>query len=318
MKALVTGAGGFIGSHLCERLIDEGINVIGVDSFTPYYDPRLKRENFSQIADKGVETIEADLMSVELDPLLEDVDVVFHQAGEPGVRASWEQLEDYQRQNISATYSLLDAAKRTNLARFVYASSSSIYGTASTHPTSELELPQPVSPYGMTKLAGEHLCRMFAENFDVPTVSLRYFTVFGPRQRPDMAFRRLITAALSGQAFPLYGDGKQVRDFTYVDDVIEANFRAATQPDVPPGLVVNIAGGGAWSLSEVIAEVERLSGTKVELERSGPQHGDVRRTSGATDVAWSKLKWKPKVSVTDGLERQFSWQSELLRRTKLS
>jgi nucleoside-diphosphate-sugar epimerase len=307
MKALVTGAAGFVGSHLSERLLQDGFEVIGVDCFTSFYDEAAKRSNLAGIDHPRFTLREIDLTTDDLEPFIADADLIFHQAGQPGVRDSWDQFEGYQHHNVIGTNRLLDATRGSGVKRLVYASSSSVYGNAERHPTTEADLPQPVSPYGVTKLAAEHLCRVYATNFGVPTVSLRYFTVFGPRQRPDMAFHRLIEAALDGSAFPLFGDGSQIRDFTYVDDVVEANIRAAIEPGIDPGLVVNVAGGGASTIAEVIAQVEHLTGQPIELDRLPVPPGDVRQTSGSIDLAKLALGWEPTVDVATGLERQVQW-----------
>ena len=231
MRALITGAAGFIGSHLVEALVADGWDVVGVDCLTPYYDVTQKLGNVEELRTSvDLELIDADLRTSPLEPLLDGVDAVFHQAGQPGVRASWDDFESYVEHNILATRRLLEAARGTNVTRFVYASSSSVYGDAVSYPTREETLPMPQSPYGVSKLAAEHLCNVYARNWAVPVVSLRYFTVFGPRQRPDMATHRLIRAALEGGSFPMYGTGDQVRDFTYVGDVVAANLAAANRP----------------------------------------------------------------------------------------
>ena len=309
MRALVTGSAGFIGSHLAERLVALGWEVVGVDDFTSYYDQEQKRHNLDGLVDSpAFRLVEADLSdpATDLDGLIGAADVVFHQAGQPGVRASWDQFDSYVRHNIEVTNRMLLAARDHGVDRFVYASSSSIYGDADQYPTSEDVRPQPVSPYGVTKLAGEHLCGVFARNYGVPTVALRYFTVYGPRQRPDMGMHRLIEVALGSGSFPLFGDGTQVRDFTYVDDVVEANLRAATEP-ITPGLVVNVAGGGAATLLDVIAIIEGLTGQPVVLDPQGEQPGDVVRTGGDTRRAAEALGWKPMVSLEEGLARQVEW-----------
>jgi len=307
MRALVTGAAGFVGSHLAEHLVAAGWDVIAVDCLSPYYDTQQKKDNLAAIERSAAVSVRnEDLLTADLPMLLEGVDVVFHQAGQPGVRASWDTFDSYLEQNVMATRRLLDAARGATLRRFVYASSSSVYGNALSYPTHEDVLPRPQSPYGVTKLAAEHLCGVYARNWGVPTVALRYFTVFGPRQRPDMAMHRLIEAALTQASFPIFGDGSQVRDFTYIDDVVAANIAAAAA-DVPSGLVVNVAGGGSSALSEVIRIVEGLTGRAIALDRRGAQAGDVERTGGAIDRARSALGWSPQVSVADGLARQVDW-----------
>jgi len=311
MRALVTGAAGFIGSHLVERLAADGWDVVGVDNLTQYYDVAQKRANLAEVqARSGVEIDQVDLLTADLDSLLEGADVVFHQAGQPGVRASWDDFGSYTDQNVMATQRLLAAAP-PSLGRFVFASSSSVYGNATSYPTHEQMLPRPQSPYGVTKLAAEHLCGVYARTMGVHTVSLRYFTVFGPRQRPDMAMHRLIRAALEGTSFPLFGSGEQVRDFTFVGDIAEANVRAATA-DVAPGMVLNIAGGGATTLLEVISTIEELAGKPIGLERQGNQAGDVERTGGSTDAAKAALGWEPSVPLLEGLARQIRWHEAFL------
>ena len=307
MRALVTGVAGFVGSHLVARLCGDGWEVLGVDCLTPYYDVAQKRSNLSEIAGlAGFEHADADLRTTDIQALLSGVDVVFHQAGQPGVRSSWDEFDSYVDHNVLVTQRLLEAARSARLERFVFASSSSVYGNALAYPTSEEALPRPQSPYGVTKLAAEHLCGVYARNWGVPTVSLRYFTVFGERQRPDMAMHRLVEAALSGESFPLYGTGEQVRDFTYVADVVAANM-AASAADAPPGTVVNIAGGGAVTLAEVVDVVERLTGRAIDLDRQPVQAGDVTRTGGSIDTASTILGWRPQVSVVEGLQRQVRW-----------
>ena len=309
MRALVTGAAGFVGSHLVERLAGEGWDVVGIDCLTPYYDVGQKRDNLAAVRrSSSVEVHDADLRSADLATLLDAVDVVFHQAGQPGVRASWDAFDSYVEHNLLATRRLLEAARSTQVSRVVFASSSSVYGNIGTYPTREDMLPRPQSPYGVTKLAAEHLCGVYARNWDVPTVSLRYFTVFGPRQRPDMAMHRLVEAALSGSSFPIFGNGDQIRDFTYVDDVVAANLAAATA-DVTPGTVVNIAGGGSTTLSDVIKTIERLTGRPIALDRRPVEPGDVDRTGGSIDMAGQLLGWAPHITVEDGLERQVAWHS---------
>lgn len=315
MRALVTGAAGFIGSHICEGLRARGWEVVAVDVFSPYYDLPQKRSNASEVASAGSRVTTVDLANDDLEPLVEGVDAVFHQAGQPGVRSSWDDFDTYLEHNVRATHRLLEAVRHHPLRRFVFASSSSVYGDALTYPTDEDTVPRPKSPYGVTKLAAEHLCGVYARNWAVPTVALRYFTVFGPRQRPDMAMHRLIEAALGGPAFPLYGSGSQVRDFTYVGDVVAANL-ASVEADVPPGSVMNIAGGDSTTLSEVIALVEEITGHDVPLDRLPPQAGDVERTGGSTERAGRLLGWAPSVSVAEGLRLQAAWHRSRLSTPK--
>lgn len=307
MKALVTGAAGFIGGHLVEALSESGWDVTAVDSFTPYYDVTQKRANWKAVSTRpNVLAVDQDLFEVDLVRLLADTDVVFHQAGQPGVRASWDEFDSYVAANIRLTQRLLEAARVSGLRRFVFASSSSIYGDADVYPTVEAALPRPVSPYGVTKLAAEHLCGVYARNWAVPTVSLRYFTVYGPRQRPDMAMHRMIRSALDDSVFPLFGTGEQVRDFTYVSDVVAANL-AVVEHEVEPGAVFNVAGGGGHSMNEVIETVGRLIGIPVRLERQGHQRGDVTRTGGSTERIWKAVGWRPVTDLETGLKAQIEW-----------
>jgi UDP-glucuronate 4-epimerase len=310
MHALVTGAAGFVGSHLAEALLDAGYAVRGIDCFTPYYDVAQKRSNVVPLLEReGFSLVEANLLDGDLKSLLDGIDVVFHQAGQPGVRLSWaDQFRTYVDLNVVATQRLLEAARaHGDLHRFVYASSSSVYGNAERYPTLETDLPAPFSPYGVTKLAAEHLCNLYAANSGLlPVVSLRYFTVYGPRQRPDMAFHRLMECALTGTVFELYGTGEQIRDFTFVHDVVVANIRAA-ESDVSPGTVVNIAGGGSTSMAEVIDLIGRLNGTPVDVERRPAQSGDVARTGGSIERAEAILGWRPSVGLEEGLARQLEW-----------
>ena len=308
MKALVTGVAGFIGSNLADRLLAEGWHVRGVDCFTPYYDRDLKTANVAEaLQHEHFEMIEADLLTADLGSLLHDVDVVFHQAAQPGVRLSWaDGFRTYNELNVNLTQRLLEAVRQHPISRFVYASSSSVYGQAPRWPTSESDVTQPHSPYGVTKLAGELLCNAYAANFGVPTVSLRYFTVYGPRQRPDMATHRLIEAARHGTSFPLYGDGQQIRDFTFVGDVVDANVRAATH-DLASGVVMNVAGGSSTRLVDLVDLVGNVVGQPVPVQWLPAEPGDVLRTGGLADRARDLLGWTPQVSVEQGVRRQVAW-----------
>jgi len=311
VRALVTGGAGFIGSHLVEALLDEGDQVRLVDCLTDYYDVGQKEANLDRLASRpGAEIVLADLRESDITPMLDGIDVVYHQAGQPGVRLSWaEGFAAYDTCNILATQRLLEACRVATIDRFVFASSSSVYGEAPRYPTIESDLPRPRSPYGVTKLAAEHLCGLYAAAWGVPTVSLRYFTVYGPAQRPDMSFHRLCEAALGGDAFPLLGDGSQIRSFTYVDDVVEANRRAA-QADLEPGTVINVAGGSSVRLTDVIELVEELSGSELPVERLPAAPGDVARTGGSIELAGQLLGWEPKIEIRDGLASQLEWHRE--------
>lgn len=317
---LVTGAAGFIGSHLTDRLLADGHTVRGVDCFTDYYDPSAKHRNLgSALGNPGFELAKIDLAVDPVEPLLDGVDVVFHQAGQPGVRLSWaDGFGAYAERNIIATQRLLEACRSRSLRRFVFASSSSVYGNCDRYPTAETDLPRPFSPYGVTKLAAEHLCSAYAENFGVPVISLRYFTVYGPRQRPDMAFHRLIEAGLGGPPFPAYGDGTQIRSFTYVGDVVSANLAAVSAEDLCPGEVFNVSGGSEISMREVYSLVDGLLGVEVERDGQPPASGDVHRTGGSIERAQRLLGWSPRVPVRYGLAEQLAWHRAMRGQASIS
>ena len=306
--ALVTGCAGFIGSHLTEALLARGDHVRGVDAFTPYYEPDRKRRNLApSLAHDGFELVEADLRRDPVEELLDGVEVVYHLAAQPGVRVSWSDgFPTYVEHNVLATQRLLESLRERAVRRVVYASSSSVYGNAARYPTSEDDLPRPHSPYGVTKLAAEHLCGLYAENYGIPTVSLRYFTVYGPRQRPDMGFSRFLAAIREHRPLPVYGDGEQVRDFTFVSDVVAATI-AAGAADVAPGAVFNVAGGSETTVNALLALLGELVGGPCPVERLPAQPGDVRRTGGAIDRARALLGWSPTVSLREGLTRQLEW-----------
>lgn len=313
MRALVTGAAGFVGSHLVRHLRAQGHDVIGLDSFTEYYDITLKRANAEAARRAGAHIIDGDLNVVDLQRLLAGVEVIFHLAGQPGVRACWgKDFSTYTYCNIEATQRLLEACRNSRtLYRLVYASSSSVYGNAERYPTSELDRPQPFNPYGVTKLAAEHLCNLYAEGFGVPTVALRYFTVYGPGQRPDMAFSRFAMAAARHDPITVYGSGEQIRDFTYVEDVVAANLLAAARP-VRPGTVLNVAGGSHTSVNEVLRIFEDVSGTTLSVKHVAAAAGDVHQTGGDTTAIRSVLQWEPTVELREGIERQFHWAAALV------
>jgi UDP-glucuronate 4-epimerase len=309
MRTLVTGAAGFVGSHLAEALLARGDTVVGVDCFTPYYDRSDKEQNIAAaVACAGFELVEADLRAADIEALLDGVDAVFHQAAQAGVRLSWSDgFADYVGHNVLATHRLLEAVQRARpAARVVYGSSSSVYGNQPRYPATETDLPRPYSPYGVTKLAAEHLCGLYAENWDVHTVSLRYFTVFGPRQRPDMSIHRLCEAAVCGTTFPRYGDGTQVREFTFVSDIVAGNLAAADR-DVAPGSYFNLAGGAEITLNELIALVGEVAGSPVTVDPEPTQPGDSLRNGGAIGRARDLLGWVPEVSLRDGIAAQVAW-----------
>lgn len=311
MRALVTGAAGFIGSTLSEHLVACGDEVVGIDCFTDYYERSVKERNLALLRSMPAFTfIEDDLADVSLEPLVASVDAVFHLAAQPGVRGSWgASFETYVRNNIRVTQRLLEAARPVGLKSFVYASSSSVYGDAQSLPTPESVCPRPVSPYGVTKLAAEHLCELYRASYGIPTASLRLFTVYGPRQRPDMAFARLVRAGLTGSVFELYGDGTQTRDFTYVDDVVRAMRNAAVKEWCG---VANIGGGERTSLAAAIAVIEGLCGT-LRVVREGVARGDVGHTGADTRLARAELGFAPETTIDVGLAAMVAAEGQAVR-----
>jgi nucleoside-diphosphate-sugar epimerase len=313
-KVVVTGAAGFIGSHLAARLLAEGYDVVGVDSIVDYYDVRVKRDNLSGLlASDRFLFIEDSINNIDLDDLLEGVDTVFHQAAQAGVRASWgTQFEEYIDSNIRATQALCEAAKNRPLKRLVYASSSSIYGETAELPMKETHATRPVSPYGVTKLDGENLCLLYAHNHAAPVVSLRYFTVYGPRQRPDMAFHRFIRAALTQSPIDVYGNGTQTRDFTYVDDIVAANLAAMDYHGQER--VFNVGGGSRVSLNHVLDLIGRTTGRELDVRFSDRQRGDVTHTFADCELARRELGYTPSVTLEEGIEREIEWIESIYRR----
>jgi UDP-glucose 4-epimerase len=308
-RALVTGCAGFIGSHLTEALLKDGVSVVGVDCFNANYGRDQKLDNVRHSRDWDTfEFVPLDLASGDLEDLVSEVDVVFHLAAEPGVRSSWgSRFQRYVSNNIIATQQLLNAlATSDGDARLVYASSSSIYGEAETLPTRETATPAPVSPYGMTKLSGEHLCSVYHANHGVDAVSLRYFTVFGPRQRPDMAFNIFCRAAMLDEEIMVFGDGRQTRDFTFVADIVAAT-RAAGEAPVDSGGAYNIGGGLRTSLREVLEVIEGLAGKTLRVNYRDVQLGDVRDTGAETSKARSDLGFFPETALEEGLAAEFEW-----------
>jgi UDP-glucuronate 4-epimerase len=309
VKVVVTGVAGFIGSNLAKRLLEDvDVEVVGVDSLTDYYDVNLKRQNLKSIESDRFSFINADLSTMDLAPVMQGAAAVFHQAGQPGVRKSWgEDFAEYTTQNVLVTQRLLEQARREDaLEAFVYASSSSVYGDAESYPTSEADRPMPMSPYGVTKLAAEHLATLYGKNFGVPTVSLRYFTVYGPGQRPDMAFNKFLWAALRGEPIPVYGDGTQVREFTHVADIVDANIRAWKMRP-PVGSVINLSGGSSVTVNEVLGLIEKITGRELNIQHLDKVPGDVFRTGGSTDRAAELLKWAPSIDIESGLRSEYEW-----------
>lgn len=311
--SIVTGVAGFIGSNLAEALLKQGDQVIGIDQFNDYYDPQLKRKNISFLTTyDNFELIEANIQDLDWSSLCQQADVIYHQAAQAGVRASWgKRFIDYTERNINATQIMLEAAKNApNLQRFVHASTSSIYGDAETFPTPETLCPQPVSPYGITKLAAERLCQLYQKNFQVPVTILRYFSVYGPRQRPDMGFHKFFRAAILGEAIPIYGDGQQTRDFTYVGDVVAANLIAAQIPEAI-GDIFNIGGGSRVVLLEILDQIDQIVGFPLKRDYQEKAMGDARHTAADVTKAQKILGYQPKVSLKEGLEAEWQWIQSL-------
>ena len=311
MTALVTGAAGFIGSHLVSALLDRGMDVRGIDCFTDYY-PRSTKESNLDVNRRrpGFRFIEDRIQTTDLAALLDGVTHVFHLAAQAGVRKSWgRDFRIYTDNNVDATQQLLEACVGRPLHRFVYASSSSLYGDTAAIPMREDALPQPVSPYGVTKLAAEQLCYLYHVNHGVPATSVRYFTVYGPRQRPDMAFHRFFRAALDDQPIVIYGDGEQTRDFTFVADAVAATVAAGDRG--VPGRAYNIGGGSRVTVNDVLRIVETLVGHPLKIRREPVQKGDMRDTYADTSLARADLGFEPAVSLREGLESEYRWLSTL-------
>jgi UDP-glucose 4-epimerase len=307
MQLVVTGAAGFIGSWLSERLLALGHEVTGVDCLTDYYPPEVKRTNVEEaLKNPRFTLLEHDLLEADLSTLLDGCEVIFHQAAQAGVRASWGQsFEKYINNNVLATQRLLEATKELSIKRFVFASSSSIYGDAENIPVTELEPARPVSPYGVTKLAAENLCRLYHKNFGVPTISLRYFTVFGPRQRPEMAFHKCITAMVRNEPIPIFGGGEQTRDFTFIEDAIAANVLA--MENGRDGAVYNIGGGSRITLNGAIELLEGIIGKKAKRDQTASQKGDVLHTWSDTSLARAELGFEPRYDLEEGLREEVEW-----------
>ena len=303
---LVTGCAGFIGSNLVEALLARGDEVLGVDCFTDYYARSAKEGNLAAVAGaRGFRLLEADLAEMPIAPRLADVDGVFHLAAQPGVRGSWGQtFAVYSRDNIVTTQRVFEAAAAAGK-RVVWASSSSVYGNAERYPTREDVRPRPVSPYGVTKLCCEHLAVTFEESFGLDAVALRYFTVYGPRQRPDMAFSKIVSALATDGEFLVYGSGDQTRDVTYVGDAVAATIAAMDR--APAGAVYNVGGGSEISLRAVIDLAENLAGKRLRWRRTSHAAGDVRRTAADTSRARAELGWAPATTLEQGLRAHLAW-----------
>lgn len=305
-RYLVTGCAGFVGSHLGEALLARGDQVRGVDAFTDYYERPVKERNLEKLdGAAGFELVEADLADAPLAPLVDGVDGIFHLAAQPGVRGSWgSTFAIYARDNLVATQRLFEEAARAGK-RVVFASSSSVYGNAETYPTTEDLEPKPISPYGVTKMTCEHFARVYGESFGLDVIGLRYFTVYGPRQRPDMAFTRIAKALANGRAFTVLGSGDQSRDFTYVDDAVSATILSMERGR--SGAVYNVGGGTEATLREIIELGERLSGQSLDLIREPAAAGDVTRTAADTSRIRDDTGWQPKIALEAGFLAQLDW-----------
>jgi UDP-glucuronate 4-epimerase len=317
VRALVTGCAGFIGSHLTESLLGDGHDVLGVDCFNDNYARSQKLANLRTALEfESFHFARSDLAEADAARLLDGCDTVFHLAAEPGVRSSWgARFDVYLRNNVAATQRLLEAALRVGGLRFVYASSSSVYGEAERLPTPEDAAPQPLSPYGVTKLGAEQLCLLYHANHGLETVALRYFSVYGPRQRPDMAFNRFCRAALADDPITIYGDGRQTRDFTYVDDVVAAT-RAAASVDAAPGGVYNVGGGSRVSLRHALEVLGTISGTSLDIRCEPREHGDVADTGADIARARRDLGFRPRTSLAAGLQAEYDWMVECAPRSR--
>lgn len=311
MRCLVTGAAGFIGSHLCERLLADGHEVAGIDCFVPYYPKPIKLGNLGTLrVHAGFSFHSIDLRTHELEPLLDGIDVVFHLAAMAGLPKSWTEFDLYESCNITATQRLLEAARQTpGLRRLIYASTSSVYGKYSSG--DEFLPTRPISPYGVTKLAAENLCRAFGEEYGVPAVVLRYFSVYGPRQRPDMGYYRFIQALLSGEPVTVFGDGQQVRGNTFIDDCVAATVAAVA---AAPLETYNVGGGETASVWEVLHRLEAITGSTANVRREAPRPGDQRATTADTSKLKRHFNWQPRIGLDAGLARQVAWQRALTER----
>jgi UDP-glucose 4-epimerase len=311
--SIVTGAAGFIGSNLVDTLLAQGEEVIGVDQFNDYYDPQLKWQNLqSALQHPNFRLVEGDIQHLDWESLFFCADYVYHQAAQAGVRASWgNSFRAYTERNINATQVMLEAAKDApHLKRFIFASTSSVYGNAETLPTAETIPPQPVSPYGITKLAAERMGGLYHDNFGVPFCALRYFTVYGPRQRPDMGFHKFFKAAIDGQAIPIYGDGQQTRDFTFVSDAVAANL-AAARIEGATGQIFNIGGGSRVVLADVLDMMEAVVGFPIKRDHIEKARGDARHTAADVTKAKAILGYNPQVSLHEGLKHEWEWIQHL-------
>jgi len=313
LNFLVTGAAGFIGSHLCRRLLRNGAHVCGVDSFTDFYPKWIKELNLRPLLlHNNFEFIPDDILRLNLKKVLERIDMVFHLAAQPGVRASWgKNFSIYTKNNIAATQRLLEAAKSVPIKRFIYASSSSVYGLCPQLPMEETSALKPFSPYGVTKLAAENLCFLYYKNYGAPCISLRFFTVYGPGQRPDMAFHKFFKSIAQDKEITIYGDGQQTRDFTYIDDIIEANISSIECGKV--GEAYNVGGGSRKKLADLIPIMAKICQKKIQVKHQEGQKGDVRHTFADIAKAKKDLNYSPQTSLEDGLGKEWEWIQTIVK-----
>ena len=313
-RILITGTAGFIGSHLAEKLLDEGHDVTGIDSFTDYYDIRIKKANLEPLLSRPrFRFVGESINTTDLEKLLEGVRVVFHLAAQAGVRASWgDEFDTYIDANVRATQRLCEATRGKSVHRFVYASSSSVYGETTELPMKETHPSHPVSPYGVTKLDGENLCLLYGRSYGLPVVCLRYFTVYGPRQRPDMAFHRFIRAALDGTPVEVYGNGEQTRDFTFVDDIISANLAAMDYAG--DHRVFNVGGGSRVTLNSALDVIGTHARAEMDVRYVDRQRGDVTHTRADISLAARELAYEPRIGLEEGVEREVDWIRSTYRK----
>ena len=314
MKLLITGAAGFIGSHLVETLLAQGHQVIGIDNFLDYYPRWMKEKNLEGVRNqRGFEFIEADLLETDLVSLVKRLEGVIHLAAQAGVRASWgENFRTYSDNNVLATQRLLEACRGEGIKKFIYASSSSLYGDTDDLPMREESILRPVSPYGVSKAAGEYLAYLYYKNFGLSTVALRFFTVYGPRQRPDMAFHRFFRAGREGKPLVVWGDGEQSRDFTFISDIVQGCLRALEAGR--DGAVYNIGGGTRRTLNEILEAMRRITGKPMEVNYQPVQKGDVRHTGASLEKIKKELGYNPQVSMKEGLELEWEWVQDLYNK----
>jgi nucleoside-diphosphate-sugar epimerase len=306
---VVTGAAGFIGSHLCEELLRAGHSVVGLDAFIPYYPRAVKERNLAPARmHPGYRFAQADLRTDALEGLLEGAEVVFHLAAMPGLVQSWTDFDGYLTCNVQGTQRLLEAIRRAGVRRLVYASTSSVYGLFG---SGDETLPtRPVSPYGVTKLAAEHLCRAYNDVYGLEVVALRFFSVYGPRQRPDMAYHRFIRALLRGEEIAVYGDGQQVRGNTFVADCVAATVAALR---ACPGEIYNVGGGETASVWDILRRLEVIGKRKARVRQEPARAGDQRYTFAHTAKLQTHLGWQPRTGLDEGLARQWEWQEQELK-----